>query len=346
MQHLEYSVVIATRNRPDALRLSIPRMLKQTRPPSQLIVVDSSDNHEATVEAVNEASEGSSISCVIIASEPGLTKQRNRGLDEVEHPITFFPDDDSIWFPEVAAKKMAVYEADSSRKVSAVCGREVMTPPKDFGVEKILYSMKSSDKLRQKVAFLRRLHEGKLAEDPARVLGKSFIAEFKNQFPTLGSKDEIVPVEWMTGFRMSFRTEVIREVRFNEIFTNYSLFEDIDASFGTWSHGAVVAANSAHIYHHKSPERRDSGRQLGAQQLINKAYVVAKYCSINHPARSAIVPFSVFKLLQYLSAISNQFGRERFLGALSALLKMKELRRANPENADEVYLRTLKNCGL
>ena len=56
MKRLDHSIVIATCNRPAALRLSIPRMLKQSRPPTQLIVIDSSDDHAAAVKAVIAAS--------------------------------------------------------------------------------------------------------------------------------------------------------------------------------------------------------------------------------------------------------------------------------------------------
>ena len=47
-------MVIATRNRPEALALSIPLILGQSRKPRKLIVIDSSDDHAPVAEAVAE----------------------------------------------------------------------------------------------------------------------------------------------------------------------------------------------------------------------------------------------------------------------------------------------------
>ena len=42
---LGFDIVLATRNRPEALALSIPLMLSQSRQPGRLIVIDSSNDH-------------------------------------------------------------------------------------------------------------------------------------------------------------------------------------------------------------------------------------------------------------------------------------------------------------
>ena len=53
-RRLDFDVVIATRNRPQALALSIPLILGQSRPPEKLIVIDSSDDHAAVAGIVAE----------------------------------------------------------------------------------------------------------------------------------------------------------------------------------------------------------------------------------------------------------------------------------------------------
>ncbi|MBL6911122.1 MAG: glycosyltransferase, partial [Pirellulales bacterium] len=102
MTPLSYSIAIATRNRLDALKLSIPLMLNQSRPPSQLIVVDSSDNHEPVKELVQSLTDKTPLDTIVYHSPKGLTRQRNKALEYVTHPIVFFPDDDSIWFNNTA----------------------------------------------------------------------------------------------------------------------------------------------------------------------------------------------------------------------------------------------------
>lgn len=339
--NMDYTIVIATRNRPAALRLSIPRMLAQSRPPAQLIVIDSSDDHAATAAAVRESVGDHPVELIVRPSARGLTLQRNASLDLIRHPVVFFPDDDSIWFPGVAEAKMAVYELDPEEKIAAVCAAESSTPPPDWDQSvSPMYSMRRSHRIQQRVAVMRASLENLLVPDPARVAGRSFWPPFEALPPWFTQKN-VVLVEWMTGFRMSYRTKVIRQVRFDETFTRYSLFEDIDASFGAWKHGQVVGARCALVYHYRSPERRDNGRRLGVEQLLNKAYVVVKHTAIQHPARRRLVRFARYKAFQYRVAAVDQFGQDRYQGAKIALEAVARLAGARVEAAAEEYLREL-----
>ncbi|MCU0779188.1 MAG: glycosyltransferase, partial [Akkermansiaceae bacterium] len=248
MKPLDHSIVIATRNRPAALRLSIPRMLSQARPPSQLIVVDSSDDHPATVAAVKESVGDHSVELTILQSERGLTRQRNLGLNQVTTPVVFFPDDDSIWFPGVAEAQMEVYEKDEEERIAAVCAAESPTPPPAWQPGgPLAYQMRASHRFQQRIAATRSKIENVLFPDPAKLVGRSFWPA-PGELPDWFMDYDVVLVEWMTGFRMSFRTSVIRKVGFDENFSRYSLFEDIDASFSAWKHGWVVGARRARVF--------------------------------------------------------------------------------------------------
>lgn len=343
MKHLDYSVVIATRNRPSALRLSIPRMLQQSREPAQLIVIDSSDDHTETLEAVREAVNGHPVSLVVRHSERGLTLQRNAGLQLVTNPVTFYPDDDSIWFPGTAEEILAVYERDEEGRIAAVCGGDSPNPPPDFLVTgSKTYSMRKSDRVLRGVAGKRIKLENRFVPDPARLVGRDYIRGCR--IPEWFQERDVVPVEWMTGFRMSFRTEVIRSTGFNEAFKNYCLFEDIDASFKAWQLGMVAGARSARIFHYKSPERRAGGRRLGVEQVLNKAYVVASFTPVGHTARIATKRFAVYKILQYLAGARDAFGRERLKGAVAAARKLRPLLSVPPGDVERVYQRSISEC--
>jgi glycosyltransferase involved in cell wall biosynthesis len=333
----KYSIVIATRNRPAALRLSIPRMLNQSRPPAQLLVVDSSDDHGATVAAVRKAVGSHPVDLSILAYERGLTRQRNASLPLIKHSVVFFPDDDSIWFPGVAAAQLEVYERDLDGRIAAVCGAEEMSPPLDWKLPTAGgYQMRLSHRLQQRIARLRARIENHLFPDPARILGRSFYPP-RADLPAWFVELDVVPVEWMTGFRMSFRTEVIRKVKFDETFSRYSLFEDIDASFGAWRYGWVVGARKARIFHYRSPEQRDHGRRLGFEQVINKAYLVAKHAPPGHPAHLAVGKFARFKAMQYRLARTGEFGRQRYAGAQAAINELAQLAEALPAELARAY---------
>ena len=55
---LTYDAVIATRHRIEALKLSIPLLLAQSRPPARLIVIDSSDDHAPVAKTVRDVCTG------------------------------------------------------------------------------------------------------------------------------------------------------------------------------------------------------------------------------------------------------------------------------------------------
>src|SRR5699024_3280194 len=81
---LDFDVVIATRNRPKALELSIPLILGQSRQPERLIIIDSSDDHAVVARTVATATRDWSGNVIVEQADPGLTRQRNRGLAHVE----------------------------------------------------------------------------------------------------------------------------------------------------------------------------------------------------------------------------------------------------------------------
>ena len=337
MNKLSYTIAIATRNRPAALRLSIPRMLEQSRPPSQLIVIDSSDDHQETVDAVKDSVREFPIDLTILPSERGLTLQRNASLPLIKHLVVFFPDDDSIWFPEVAAAKMDVYERDDDKRIAAVCGAESPTPPPGWQVPASgAYSMRSSHRFQQRFAYRRSMLEDRFFPDPARVLGQSLMPQ-ESELPEWFAEEDVVPVEWMTGFRMSFRTEVIRKVRFDELLSRYSVCEDLDASFGAWRYGMVVGARKARIYHYRSPERRDNGRRYGATHLLNKAYVICKHAEAGEDARGRVMASARYKTFLYWLAQRDEFGKERYLGAREALKGVRQLVAAGRSDAEGIY---------
>lgn len=343
MKRLDYAAAVVTRNRPDALRLSIPRILGQSRPPAQLVVVDSSDDHALTLDAVRDAVGAHPVEVTIRHTEPGISRQRNIAIDLVTQPIVCMPDDDSIWFPGVAEAKLDAYERDGKGMIVAVCAAESPVPPEGFlGEEGARYEMRREDRFRQRIAHARSAFEKRFVPEPAKLLGRSFWPSV--EAPAWFAENDIVLVEFMTGFRMSFRTEVIRRVRFEERFTRYSLFEDIDASLGAWRMGTVIGARRAKVFHYKSPERRDQGRRMGAVQILNKACVVAKHSPVGHSARSAMTRFARYKTMQYRMGAGDEFGKDRLAGARAALAELPALLRATPERAIEAYEDALRRC--
>ncbi len=149
-------------------------------------------------------------------------------------------------------------------------------------------------------------------------------------------------MEYMTGFRMSFRTEAIRIVGFDEILKKYSLCEDIDASFGVWKHGWVVGAKRAKVYHHRSPEPRGNNTEMGIIQVLNKAYVIVKRTQPDDRFRRALRTFIRSKA--WITELTDRArsGRARVKGINAGIAVLPRLMQARPEQASEAYSTALK----
>ena len=340
---LDYDIVIATRNRAAALALSVPLMVRQSRPPRTLIVVDSSDDTAPSREAVEAAAGASGVPCEFIVSEPGTAIQRNLGLKRVEAPVVMFPDDDSIWFDGVGEAVMRVYERDTDGLIGAVCGAASPEPPPGLlETATTAYRMNLLDRVRERVASQRAKVEQRLFPDPFGIHGRARWSVLPA--PDWLDEENCVRVEWMTGFRMSFRTEVIRSLGFDEALGRYALFEDTDASFSVMERRLVVGARGAKIYHYRAPGARGDGLAMGALQVLNRAYVVCKHAAPGSAARRRIKRYGRYKLVQYFTGGRSGYGHDRVIGARRALAHLDLITDASADRLREVYLKARAEC--
>lgn len=337
---MDYDVVIVTKNRSDALRLSIPLILNQNRLPKKLIIVDASDDHQSICETVKESVGSSSVELLILNSEPNLSRQRNIGLEHVESPVVMFPDDDSLWWPGVAEGVMRVYELDTNGDVGGVCARETKEPPLDANLTiSKSYKMSFGDQIRQKVGKLRHKFDYKFCPDPLWLHGRS--RWNVRPLPEWFDKEDVALVELMSGFRMSFRTEIVRECGFDEDFcvhTGYSAYGDIMPSFYVMKERLLVGAHDANVYHYRYPGPRTSGFKFSFFTLFNRAYLICRFSPPGSNARKALKKFAIYKVLQYMLAFHLKYERDRIRGGLQAIKAIKVLLVTSPDNLRECYM--------
>src|SRR5258708_11671100 len=121
---LTWSLAVPTLNREDILVRSLLANVRQTRLPSQVVVVDSSDGWQRTRERVlaEVAPQLPGAEWIYIGSDvKGLTRQRNLGLARCTGDVVFFLDDDSFMYRDCAEHVMQVYEADAEGRIGGVC---------------------------------------------------------------------------------------------------------------------------------------------------------------------------------------------------------------------------------
>ena len=343
---MNYDIVLITRNRRSALEISIPLMLTQSFPPSRLILVDSSDDHQSvarTVEAIF-ATSPAKVALEILATNPGTSLQRNFGLNHVRSEVVMFPDDDALWYPGYAEAIMSIYARDPGQSIGGVPGYEVKTPPPGTLTETSRpYAMTVRDRIMLLVPKpLRSLKFLPFTEDPVFLEGKEKSAGQKQ--PGWLAETNARVVGPMTGFTMSFRTSSISAQKFDETLGRYALFEDYDASLRVMDKQMIVKAGNAKVFHYKSPEKRTNGFEWGTIHILNRAFVVCKSSLVGSAARLNLLPYSRYKCMRYLAQCHTRYGRQRFNGALHALRYIRPLLDCPPEKLAGVFVAAREEC--
>jgi len=339
---LGFDVVIATRNRPEALALSIPLILAQSRQPERLIVIDSSDDHAPVAAAVAQAAEGWPGTVIVEHSVRGSAHQRNRGLVHVGAPVVIFPDDDSLMHPGTTEAMLRFYERDREGRIAGVCAADAVEPPPGV-LPDGAYAMTGGQRREARTLNLRNRLERRIdLFNPFMYMGRLLAA--RHAAPDWMAEEDCVFVEWMGGYRMSFRTAAIRAEGFEEMFEGYGLFEDIDAGFAMARHGALVGARRARIHHHKFPGSRAGGFTLGARQVLNRAYVVLRHV---HDAgftpeqrATAIAKLKgriAMKLLTCLARPHSAYARAQLRGAWAAARAVRAMIAAPRADLPDLY---------
>lgn len=344
-----FSTLIVTRNRPEALALSLPLHLSQERLPERVLVIDSSDDPGPNRALVARLAATSPVPLAHQTAPPGMTLQRNIGLAQITSDVTFLPDDDSLVHEGALAAMLRVYDRDSAGRIGGVCAVETPVPPPgvlERGAEQDTppYRKRPADVLRARLAPWRTRLEDRLFPDPMKLVARALMAALPPPEPWL-AEEGALRVEWMTGFRMSFRTGLVRKLGFNERLGRYALYEDIDAGLGVMAGGhSLVAVRGARIYHHKAPENRTAGRQMGVINILNRAYVVLRSGLADDRIARALLRHARFRTTQFRAGAGSPYGLARLQGARAACLVLPELMATPLPELDAAYLRLRDGC--
>lgn len=333
-----YSIVVATRNRINALEISINLFLQQSRLPQRIIVVDSSDDHPSIALLCDAISRKYSFPIEVIKSEySNLPYQRNIGLDLVEDEVIIYPDDDSFWYPDTAERMLAVYERDTSRLIGGVTGIETNVSP----IAPQTNSPRKTRRLVQRpnIERLRGKIESRLFPAPFNLHGNARIAELAPAARAAGLNETFV--ETMGGYRMSFRTEVIRRLRFDETLgygIGYAIHEDKDLSLRVMNAGYLLAAaKGARVFHNVHPGKRAQGFFYGFYHLLNYIYIMRKITCENEGNSQSIKRYLSYKVFLYKLRSSNEYNNDVYLGAHCAMKYLDTIMSAPLQGLTGIY---------
>jgi glycosyltransferase involved in cell wall biosynthesis len=332
-----YDCVIATKNRLNALSMSIPLILKQDIPPIRLIVVDASDDHDSIRTEVSKISErvGFENTIVVKSDAPNLARQRNIGLQFVQAPVVMFPDDDSMWYAGFASSVMGVYQSDTRGQVGGVGGVGVVAPPLELGQRP--YKRSKFRTVKQAVQPCRNYIERHAFPKPFDIIAASTWTDKIDVVDNIKSKR----LPHITGYRMSFRTEAVRRVGFDETLghgSGYSYHEDMDIALRLQMEGyALVSAEDAKVCHFSFPGKRGDDYDYGFCAIANCVYVCKKTTSGDTQIFRIMERYLKYKLLLYASRFYVDYHRQVFYGAFDAWRNRFKLLNADEAGLPDAY---------
>jgi glycosyltransferase involved in cell wall biosynthesis len=334
---MQYDCVIATKNRLDALRMSIPLILKQDVLPRHLIVIDASDDHVSVKTEVNQISERLGFKNTIVerSDASNSARQRNIGLQFVEAPVVMLPDDDSLWYSGFAANVLKIYEADVRRQVGGVSGVGVPTPPSQLA--QLTYKKSAFASAKGAVQFYRNDIENRLFPHPFGLIATTTWTDKIDVVDDINS----MRIPHITGFRMSFRTDAVRQVGFDETLgyaVGYAYHEDFDVSLRLELLGyALVSAESAKVCHYSFPGRRGKGYNYGFSVIANTVYICRKIVNRDTQIYPLLERYLKYKLSLYGGRFYSEHGREVFQGAFDAWRNRSALLDADEARLSDAY---------
>lgn len=226
-----FSIAIPTLNRASVIQDLLESILHQTVFPKEVIVVDDSKNRE-TEDVVNRVAKSFSRRNIKIeyvrGNGNGITDARNMGIAHSTGDIHCSLDDDIILDKNYIKEILKMFEVY----------------PDALGVAGHVanHSFSSSSNAVNKV-FPFYLRE----KDKCRVLPAGVT------YPYILTK--IINCEWLSGVNCCYRRAVLKEFKWDEKLTKYSLCDDVDISYRIQQKypNSLFMTPYAKIIHHHSP---------------------------------------------------------------------------------------------
>jgi GT2 family glycosyltransferase len=127
---LSWAVVVATYNRGNVLPECLRLAAEQTSPPSEIVVVDASEDWCETRDLIKKQLQDSCSGIQLYyvqAEEASSATQRNQGTALTNSDLVLFLDDDCLLYPDSMSHVLLVFEHDDSGDVAAV--HMTLAPP-------------------------------------------------------------------------------------------------------------------------------------------------------------------------------------------------------------------------
>ena len=291
---MEISVVIATRNRSEALEtISLPSLAKQDFKNFEVIIWDASDDDKSkvVVETFIQSHPDMMIR-YFKAPRVGSASQRNDAVKVANGEIIFFIDDDS----EVSQD--GIFSLNEAFEDESVFG--VGLPLKNLKNNKEKnFSFRSKISKIYSIIFSLQ-HEGK---------NRKVMLSGCNIWPSWGH-EKFGEVEWLSGCSMAYRKELFDKFSFDERlqkFGGYALAEDVQFSHQILRNKKkLIITEKGFIIHHEAMGERLENEKVFSARIYNR-FIVWK---------TSIFPYNRFSAIVYLWSLIGELSKFYLMGII------------------------------
>ncbi|WP_300587410.1 glycosyltransferase family 2 protein [Marivita sp.] len=262
---LSWTLTICTYNRPHFLVETLRCALRQTRRPSEVVIVDASDNWEDNRDQmVSEfTADLQDVTLVYVPADVrSLTFQRNQALGLATSDIVFSLDDDIYLYPDAAEIVMRVYEADVDDEIAMVTGQ--FTPGPYEPARKRSYPNKQTG---ADGSQLRQWFEKQLTLDSHFVPYGDPVD--MGPVPASVTHLNVFPSGLVNGGRTTFRRKFATESGWTELLRYYATHEDSDFSYRMSQFGRLVVAPDAGFFHADGNDSKASRFRINTIRVRN-----------------------------------------------------------------------------
>jgi GT2 family glycosyltransferase len=247
LPQINHRVILCTYNRSEEIKILLRNLSNQTSLPKEIVIVEAGDLENSVCDSDELQLLRKTQSKVwVLESIPGLTTQRNFGLDfQGDFDLVTFLDDDII-LPRNYLERVEII-FDSNPDVVGVGGIDQNQP-------------------NQKASWLDRFflldsrHPGKLLKSGVNV-------PFMNY-------QESQSVDWLPGCAMSYKYSSLDGLKFDETRQGVGWGEDVDFSFRAKRFGKLVMFRDSGILHSQSVKNRDPESKRFQKEIESRVKLI------------------------------------------------------------------------
>jgi glycosyltransferase involved in cell wall biosynthesis len=249
------SVIICTYRRTEPVAQLLACLARQTFADFEVLLVDGAGASGYAQSLANVERHAPQLAVRVIASEKGLTRQRNAGLRAARGELICLLDDDVAFEADFLAKIVEAFARPGMERVGGLTGYDVIHYPQ---------AINARWRLRRMLRIVPALEPGAIDR-----LGASVPVSFCAPFA--GSK----PVGFFYGFCMIYRRAAIAGLWFDEELPTYG-GEDRDFSFRVGRGWELRLDGDLKLRHFRSGESRDSSVERTRQTGFGAGRTFAK----------------------------------------------------------------------